>query len=150
MPAPPAPAAVDHATQLQLLAQLDELRQSGVLSEPEFEGEEVGHPTRPLRRWPTVDTARGAPSTALFAACRVGDSPVSTLAPLMIYFPVIVTFAHCYQKNSGVGSRVTLMLPVAASVLVSWLIILIRWFMVGIPLGPGYPVRFYRSEVVQG
>ncbi len=80
----------------------------------------------------------------------MGDSPVSTLAPLMVYFPVIVTFAHCYQKNSGVGSRVTLMLPVAAAVLVSWLIILIRWFMVGIPLGPGYPVRFYRSEVVQG
>jgi aminobenzoyl-glutamate transport protein len=80
----------------------------------------------------------------------VDDSPVNTLAPLMVYFPVIVTFAQCYQKNSGVGSRVTLMLPVAAAVLVSWLIILIRWVMLGIPLGPGCPVRFYRPEVVQG
>jgi hypothetical protein len=37
MPPPPAPAASDHATQLQLLAQLGELRRAGVLTEAEFE-----------------------------------------------------------------------------------------------------------------
>lgn len=36
-PPPPAHATVDHATQLQLLVQLDELRRSGVLTEAEFE-----------------------------------------------------------------------------------------------------------------
>ncbi len=84
----------------------------------------------------------GVPAQTVFAAYRVGDSPINTLTPLMVYFPVIVAFAQRYQKNSGVGSLVALMLPVAAIVLVAWLAILILWFVLGIPLGPGYPVRF--------
>ena len=84
----------------------------------------------------------GVPAQTVFAAYRVGDSPINTLTPLMVYFPVIVAFAQRYQKNSGVGSLVALMLPVAAVVLVAWLVILILWFVLGIPLGPGYPVRF--------
>ncbi len=84
----------------------------------------------------------GVPAQTVFAAYRVGDSPVNTLTPLMVYFPVIVTFAQRYQKSSGVGSLVALMLPIAAVVLVAWLLLLILWFVLGIPLGPGYPVRF--------
>ena len=84
----------------------------------------------------------GVPAQTVFSAYRVGDSPVNTLTPLMVYFPVIVTFAQRYQKNSGVGSLVALMLPIAAVVLVAWLLLLILWFVLGIPLGPGYPVRF--------
>ncbi len=83
----------------------------------------------------------GVPAQTVFAAYRVGDSPINTLTPLMVYFPVIVVFAQRYQKKSGVGSLVALMLPVAAVVLVAWLVILILWFVLGIPLGPGYPVR---------
>ena len=83
----------------------------------------------------------GVPAQTVFAAYRVGDSPINTLTPLMVYFPVIVVFAQRYQKKSGVGSLVALMLPVAAVVLVAWLAILILWFVLGIPLGPGYPVR---------
>jgi aminobenzoyl-glutamate transport protein len=84
--------------------------------------------------------ALGVPAQTVFAAYRVGDSPINTLTPLMVYFPVIVTFTQRYQKKSGVGSLVALMLPVAAAVLVAWLILLIVWFLLGIPLGPGYPV----------
>ena len=81
------------------------------------------------------------PAQTVFAAYRIGDSPINTLTPLMVYFPVIVAFAQRYQKNSGVGSLVALMLPVAVAVLISWLCFLILWFVLGIPLGPGYPVR---------
>ncbi len=83
----------------------------------------------------------GVPPQTVFAAYRVGDSPINTLTPLLVFAPVVVTFAQRYQKNSGVGSVVALMLPVAASVLVTWLSLLILWFVLGIPLGPGYPVR---------
>ncbi len=83
----------------------------------------------------------GVPAQTVFAAYRVGDSPINTLTPLMVYFPVIVAFAQRYQKSSGVGSLVALMLPIAAVVLVAWLLFLILWFVLGIPLGPGYPVR---------
>jgi aminobenzoyl-glutamate transport protein len=80
------------------------------------------------------------PAQTLFAAYRVGDSPINTLTPLMVYFPVIVVFAQRYQKKAGVGSLVALMLPIAGVVLVVWLVFLILWFVLGIPLGPGYPV----------
>jgi aminobenzoyl-glutamate transport protein len=82
----------------------------------------------------------GVPAQTVFAAYRVGDSPINTLTPLMVYFPVIVAFAQRYQKSAGVGSLVALMLPIAAIVLVAWLVLLIIWFVLGIPLGPGYPV----------
>ena len=83
----------------------------------------------------------GVPAQTVFAAYRVGDSPINTLTPLMVYFPVIVIFAQRYEKKSGVGSLVALMLPIAAVVLVAWMVIFILWFILGIPLGPGYPVR---------
>jgi aminobenzoyl-glutamate transport protein len=83
----------------------------------------------------------GVPAQTVFAAYRVGDSPINTLTPLMVYFPVIVIFAQRYQKNAGMGSLVALMLPIAVVVLIAWLIFFILWFVVGIPLGPGYPVR---------
>lgn len=84
----------------------------------------------------------GVPAQTVFAAYRVGDSPINTLTPLMVYFPVIVAFAQRYQKSAGVGSLVALMLPIAAVVLVAWLLFFILWFVLGIPVGPGYPVRF--------
>jgi aminobenzoyl-glutamate transport protein len=83
----------------------------------------------------------GVPAQTLFAAYRVGDSPINTLTPLMVYFPVIVTFAQRYQKKAGVGTIVALMIPYAVVILVSWLILLLLWFVLGIPVGPGYPVR---------
>jgi aminobenzoyl-glutamate transport protein len=83
----------------------------------------------------------GVPAQTVFAAYRVGDSPINTLTPLLVFAPVVVTFAQRYQRRSGVGSVVALMLPVAAAVLVAWLSLLILWFVLGIPLGPGYPVR---------
>lgn len=82
----------------------------------------------------------GVPAQTVFAAYRVGDSPINTLTPLMVYFPLIVTFAQRYQKNSGIGTLVALMLPYAGVILVAWLLLLILWFVFGIPLGPGYPV----------
>lgn len=79
-----------------------------------------------------------APQT-LLAAYRVADSPVNALTPLMVYLPFIVTVAQRYQKKSGIGTVVALMLPYAGIILVAWTILFIAWFMLGIPLGPGYP-----------
>jgi aminobenzoyl-glutamate transport protein len=79
-----------------------------------------------------------APQT-LLAAYRVADSPVNALTPLMVYLPFIVTVAQRYQKKSGIGTVVALMVPYAGLVLVAWTVLFIAWFLLGIPLGPGYP-----------
>lgn len=80
-----------------------------------------------------------APQTVL-AAYRIGDSPVNTLTPLMVYLPFIVTVAQRYQKDAGLGTIVALMIPIAVAVLIVWVILFVLWFVLGIPLGPGYPV----------
>jgi aminobenzoyl-glutamate transport protein len=80
------------------------------------------------------------PQTVL-AAYRIGDSPVNTLTPLMVYFPFIVTVAQRYRKDSGVGTIVAIMLPYAALMLVAWVVLFVIWYVLNIPLGPGYLPR---------
>jgi len=79
-----------------------------------------------------------APQT-LLAAYRVADSPVNALTPLMVYLPFIATIAQRYQKKAGIGTVVALMLPYSGAILVVWVVMFIAWFLLGIPLGPGYP-----------
>jgi aminobenzoyl-glutamate transport protein len=80
------------------------------------------------------------PQTVL-AAYRVGDSPVNVLTPLMPYFALMVVFAKRYQRDAGIGTVIALMIPYALIVTVVWTVFFIAWFAIGIPLGPGSPVR---------
>ncbi|MFN8499670.1 MAG: AbgT family transporter [Anaerolineae bacterium] len=80
-----------------------------------------------------------APQTVL-AAYRVGDSPVNTLTPLMVYLPFIVTVAQRYDKKAGLGTIIALMLPYAVVITIAWILFFALWFLLGIPWGPGYPV----------
>ena len=77
-----------------------------------------------------------APQTVL-AAYRVGDSPVNVITPLMAYFPLIVIFVQRYQKDSGIGTVVSLMLPYVFFLSIVWTAFFVAWYLIGIPLGPG-------------
>ena len=79
------------------------------------------------------------PQTVL-AAYRTGDSPTNVLTPLMPYFPLMVVFAARYQKDTGIGTVIALMLPYALILAVAWTAFFMLWYLVGIPLGPGWPV----------
>jgi aminobenzoyl-glutamate transport protein len=81
-----------------------------------------------------------APQT-LLAAYRLGDSPMNVITPLMVYIPFIVLVAQRHKSNAGLGTVVSLMIPYTFVVLVAWLIFFILWFLLGIPMGPGYPAR---------
>ena len=81
-----------------------------------------------------------APQTVL-AAYRVGDSPFNVITPLMAYFPLIVIFTKRYQKDAGIGTVVSLMLPYVVFLTVAWTLFFIAWYLLGIPLGPGSPVH---------
>ena len=80
-----------------------------------------------------------APQT-LLAAYRIGDSPVNTLTPLMVYFPFIVTVAQRYKRDTGIGTIISLMIPYSLVMGAVWIVLFIIWFVLGIPWGPGYPV----------
>jgi aminobenzoyl-glutamate transport protein len=81
-----------------------------------------------------------APQTVL-AAYRVGDSPFNVITPLMAYFPLIVIFAKRYRKDAGIGTVVSLMLPYAIVLSILWTLFFVVWYLIGIPLGPGAPVK---------
>jgi aminobenzoyl-glutamate transport protein len=79
------------------------------------------------------------PQTVL-AAYRVGDSPINVITPLMPYFPLMVVFAARYQKGAGIGTVIALMVPYAIVVAIFWIAFFVVWYLIGIPLGPGWPV----------
>jgi len=56
----------------------------------------------------------------------------------MVYLPFILTIAQRYQKDAGMGTLISLMIPYVIIILVAWLILFIIWFVLNIPLGPGY------------
>ncbi len=78
------------------------------------------------------------PQTAL-AAYRVADSPMNIFTPIMAYFPLIVVFAARYDRRSGIGTVIALMLPYTVALIVVWTAFFLAWWALGIPLGPGAP-----------
>jgi aminobenzoyl-glutamate transport protein len=80
-----------------------------------------------------------APQTVL-AAYRIGDSPMNVITPLMVYLPFIVIVSQRYVKSAGIGTIVSLMIPYTLIVLLIWIVFFVLWYVIGIPLGPGYPV----------
>ena len=79
------------------------------------------------------------PQTVL-AAYRVADSPINIVTPIMAYFPLIVVFAARYDKRSGIGTVIALMLPYFVALVVVWTLFFAIWYLLGIPMGPGAPV----------
>ncbi len=75
-----------------------------------------------------------APEVVL-AAYRVGDSPMNAITPLNAYFAMIVVFAQKYEKDAGVGTVIALMLPYVAILSVVWTLLLVVWYLFGLPWG---------------
>ena len=69
------------------------------------------------------------------AAYRVGDSTTNIITPLMPYFPLIVVFAQRYVKKTGIGTMVSLMLPYSVSLFFLWSLLLVAFWVLGLPLG---------------
>jgi len=69
------------------------------------------------------------------AAYRVGDSTTNIITPLMPYFPLVVVFCQRYIKGTGIGTVVSIMLPYSISLLITWTLFLVVYWMTGLPLG---------------
>ena len=69
------------------------------------------------------------------AAYRIGDSTTNIITPMMPYFPLVVVFCQKYVKDSGIGTVAAMMLPYSIGFLVTWTIVLLLYWMVGLPLG---------------
>lgn len=74
------------------------------------------------------------------AAFRIGDSVTNLITPMMSYFALIVTFAQKYDEKNGIGTIISTMLPYTIILLGFWIIQLVLWMLLGLPLGPDGPL----------
>jgi aminobenzoyl-glutamate transport protein len=75
---------------------------------------------------------------------RAGDSISNGITPLLAYFYIYIIFINYYNNNKektiGMGKAISLTLPYSIAYAILWILILICWYIIGLPIGPGvYP-----------
>ncbi|EHY91234.1 AbgT family transporter [Saccharomonospora azurea] len=75
------------------------------------------------------------------AVFRIADSATNLISPMSPYFVMALGFLQRYRKQAGIGTLMSLTLPISMVVLVSWTLLFVAWWLLGIPLGPGVDVR---------
>ena len=76
------------------------------------------------------------------AAYRMGDSTTNIMTPLMVYFPLVLTFCQRWIAGFGLGSLMATMLPYSLTFLAAGLAMTAGWVALDLPLGPGEGVRY--------
>lgn len=74
------------------------------------------------------------------AAFRIGDSVTNVITPMMSYFALIVAFAQKYDEKAGLGTIIATMLPYTVFLSIAWILLLVIWMLLGLPIGPGAPI----------
>ncbi len=75
------------------------------------------------------------------ALFRIADSGSTAITPMSPYFVMALGFLQRYRKDAGIGTLASYTLPLAVAMTVVWTLLFFAWWALGIPLGPGAPVR---------
>src|SRR5690625_1149725 len=73
-------------------------------------------------------------------AYRIADSSTNIICPLMCYLAIMIEFAQRYDNECGFWTLILSMLSYSIAFLFSWSLLLVIWYYLGLPLGPGAPV----------
>lgn len=76
------------------------------------------------------------------AAYRIGDSVVNIVTPLNSYMLIILAVLQRYRANAGVGTLLALMVPYSVVLGICWTLLLLAFYALGLPLGPGAGQRY--------
>lgn len=72
---------------------------------------------------------------------RAGDSCIKGITPIFSYFVILIGFLHIYNKRKDdvitITDAISLMVPYAIAFLLLYLIILLAFYIIGIPIGIG-------------
>jgi aminobenzoyl-glutamate transport protein len=90
---------------------------------------------------PMMHSLNIAPEMTLMAY-RIADSSTNIISPLMSYFAMILVFAKRYDEDSGLGTIISIMISYSIAFLILWTVLLVIWYFLGLPLGPGAPATF--------
>lgn len=81
------------------------------------------------------------PAETTQALFRIADSGSTAVTPMSPYFVMALGFLQQYRKKAGIGTLASYTLPLAVTMTVAWTLLFFLWWALGIPLGPGAPVR---------
>lgn len=74
-------------------------------------------------------------------AYRIGDSITNTITPMLAYFAILLSFARKLDKNMGVGTLISSLIPYTFAYGIFWIILFSVWYFLGLPLGPGVYIK---------
>ena len=66
---------------------------------------------------------------------RIVDSITNPLSPIFTYFPVILAYAKKYDKDMGMGTIMSAMLPYSLVFAIAWIALLLVFILFNLPLG---------------
>ncbi|NUU67849.1 p-aminobenzoyl-glutamate transporter [Enterobacteriaceae bacterium BIT-l23] len=72
---------------------------------------------------------------------RIADSSVLPLAPVSPFVPLFLGFLQRYRPDAKLGTYYSLVLPYPLIFLTVWLLLLVVWYLSGLPIGPGVVPR---------
>lgn len=75
------------------------------------------------------------------AIYRVGDSITNPITPMMPYLPLLLSYAQKYDKNMKLGTLLSSLMPYSIALTIVWIAFTLIWFLLGIPVGPGGPIK---------
>ena len=76
------------------------------------------------------------------AAYRIGDSVVNIVTPLNSYLLIILAVFQKYRPKAGLGTLIALMVPYSIVIGLVWTVVLVTWYLLGLPLGPDAPLHY--------
>jgi len=73
---------------------------------------------------------------------RIGDSVTNVISPMMSFFALIIAFVQKYEPKAGIGTIIATMIPYSIAFFVVWVILLVAWLLLGLPLGPDAGIHY--------
>ncbi len=75
---------------------------------------------------------------------RASDSMTKGITPLSAFFVIFVAYLNMYNSNKdqsiGIFQAIKMIMPYCLIISVTWLLLLIGWYIIGLPIGPSvYP-----------
>ena len=71
------------------------------------------------------------------------ETPITNcVSPLYPYFPLLLGWiADVDKERAKVGTVLAYLVPYASVLLVGWILMLVVWYLLGLPVGPGSPIH---------
>ncbi len=77
---------------------------------------------------------------------RIGDSVTNVISPMMSFFALIIAFVHKYDSKAGIGTIIATMVPYSMAFLLVWVLLLVAWLLLGLPLGPDAGIHYVMPQ----